>query len=264
MAITKKPFVVLTSSAVVGSLLLAGTAFAQTQPTPTSAPTGGWGRSGMMRKMPGVFGTVSAISGNTVTVSQTRMGRPDQTQESAPTIYSVDASNATITKNGSASSLSAIAVGDTVMVQGTVNGTSVTATAIRDGMPKDTQRENSDTHPMPATMQGNGQPVVGGTVSALNGNSFTLGTKAGTSYSVDATSATIIKQGATSTLSAISAGDTVVVQGAVNGTAISASSVMDQGAPRTPSATGTTNGEHPAGGFMGVIGGFFQHLFGFF
>ena len=40
----------------------------------------------------------------------------------------------TVTKNNTASSVASIAVGDTVMVQGTVSGTNVTATTIRDGI----------------------------------------------------------------------------------------------------------------------------------
>ena len=76
------------------------------------------------------------------------------------TTYTVDASSATVTKNGAASTVSAIAVGDTVMVQGTVSGTNVTAKTIRDGVGQG----------QPA-IQGNGQPVVAGTVTAINGNS---------------------------------------------------------------------------------------------
>jgi len=259
MAVPKKPMAVITSSAVVGSLMLTGTAFAQTQPAPTVPQgQGGWGRGGqMMRRAPGVLGTVSAISGTTLTVSA-KMGPPGQNQNASPTTYTVDASAAVVTKNGAASTLAAIAVGDTIMAQGTLSGTTLTATAIRDGMLKGMPGMRP---PEGAMLQGNGQPVVGGTVSAISGNTLTLGTKAGTSYSVDASAATVIKQGATSTLAAIAAGDAVVVQGAVNGTAITASSILDQG---TPKPSTDSMGMHLEPGFLGMIGGFFQHLFGFF
>ena len=85
---------------------------------------------------PGVTGTVSAISGTTLTVTSKKMERgmnkAGTSTPAASVTYTVDASNATVTKNNTTSTLSAIAVGDTIMVQGTVSGTNVTATTIRD------------------------------------------------------------------------------------------------------------------------------------
>ena len=46
------------------------------------------------------------------------------------------------------------------------------------------------------------------------------------------TNATVVKDNATSSISAIASGDNVIVQGTVNGTAVTASSVIDQGASR--------------------------------
>lgn len=100
------------------SALVVGPVFAQSYP-----PAGGPGGGGMSQP-PGVFGQVIAINGTTITITDSRTS----------TTYTIDASNASVTKNGSASSLSNIAVGDTVMVQGTVNGNSVTATSILDGL----------------------------------------------------------------------------------------------------------------------------------
>jgi len=107
-------------SGIVISLfvLVAGPVFAQSYP-----PAGGPG-SGGMGQSPGVFGQVAAINGTTITITDSRNS----------TKYTIDASNASVTKNGSASSLSNIAVGDTVMIQGTVSGNSVTATSILDGL----------------------------------------------------------------------------------------------------------------------------------
>ena len=88
-------------------------------------------------------------------------------------------------------------------------------------------------------------------------------------YTIDATNATIEKDNATSTIGSIAVGDDVLVQGSVSGTSVTATSVIDQGAPRTASSTsGSSNGNGGGGGFVGgfmnSIGGFFHHLFGFF
>ena len=106
-----------------GTILFVGSVpvFAQTT-------TGGPGtRSHMSR--PAVMGTVSAINGNTLTVS----GKKGFGSTATTTTYTVDTTNAKITKNNTAGTIASIAVGDTVMVQGTVSGTNVNATTIRDG-----------------------------------------------------------------------------------------------------------------------------------
>lgn len=228
------------------------------------------GRGGMHQRMPGVFGTVSSLSGDTIVVSSKAWGPNNSqsgSQASAATSYSVDATNASVMKNGTASSLSAIAVGDTVMVQGTVSGTSVTATKINDGMPQGMPGKGGVMGGKPTIgIQGNGEPVVGGSVSAVNGSSLTVASKAGPTYSVDASAATVFKGNATSSVSAVAVGDNVVVQGTVNGTAVTASSAMDQGAPQSGNASSTApHGPMGGmGGIFGAIGGFFKNLFGFF
>ena len=79
-------------------------------------------------KADGVIGTVSAVSGSTITVSvRTHMA------SSTPTLFTVDATNAKIFKGSATSSVSDILVGDRVAVKGEVSGTSVTAKVIRDG-----------------------------------------------------------------------------------------------------------------------------------
>ena len=82
---------------------------------------------GAMRN--GVFGTVTAVDGTTITVD----GRQGTT--TASTTYSVDASNAKVIEGPATStaSISDISVGDRVVVQGTVTGTSIAATTIIDG-----------------------------------------------------------------------------------------------------------------------------------
>ena len=258
----------LLSAGVAGiafSLLATGVAFAQTTGTQPSTSQGWAGRGGMHRRMPGVFGTVSAISGTSITVSSKGWG-----QTAAPTTYTVDASGATVRKNGASSNVGDIAVGDTIMVQGTVSGTSVSATAIRDGVqhgPHGMWGKGGANSAL-SQIQGTGQPVVGGNVSMISGSSLTVLTKAGPSYTVDASGARVVKGGATSTLADVSLGDNVIVQGTVSGTSVAATSVIDQGAPQTASPSTTTTGPKPGfmhgGGFFGAIGGFIQKLFGFF
>ncbi len=248
----------VSASVVLGSLLVAGTAFA--------AGPGSW----MGGHAPGVFGTVASISGNTLTVTSKGFG-PNATA----TTYTVDATNATVTKTNAASTVSVIAVGDMVAVQGTVSGTNVTATTIHDGMMRMMRGEHDGmfgkgAHSASSTPggtasqfpAGNGQPVIGGAVTAITGNSLTVTNKSNVTYTIDATSAKVSKASVTgATVSSISVGDNVVIQGTINGTAVTASSVIDQGT--APSSTGTTPPAH-RGGFMGAVGGFFSHLFGFF
>ena len=216
---------------------------------------------GMMHN--GVFGTVASISGNTITLTSKQFqpkGSANSTTAGATVTYTVDATNATVTKSGATSSVGAIAVGDTLMVQGTVTGTSVAATKINDGvMPGGAG--------MPNVPAGNGQPIIGGTVSAVSGSTITITNTSGTAYTIDATNAKVSKIGlATPTVANINVGDIVLAQGTINGTSVVANSVIDNGtAPTNPNqqvAGGSQNQSNP--GILSKIGGFFKHMFGFF
>ncbi len=70
---------------------------------------------------PIVGGTVASINGATITI----------TNESNVT-YTIDASNAKVIEHGTTSTIANIAVGNNVMVQGTVNGTDIAASTILD------------------------------------------------------------------------------------------------------------------------------------
>lgn len=217
---------------------------------------------------PAVFGTVSAISGDTLTVTSKPglgYGRATSTIPAASVVYSVDATNATVTKNNATSSVSAIAVGDTVVVQGTVTGTNVIATTIRDGLvPMRGGKGGYGMHPGMASttpaFSGNGEPVVAGNVSSINGSSVTITNKSNVTYTIDASNAKIVEgQDSTASVSNIAVGDSLVVQGAVNGNAVIATTIIDQ---THPNATSTPK-KGMLGGFFGGIGAFFSHLFGF-
>ena len=225
-------------------------------------------RLNMMR--PAVSGTVTAISGNTITIS----GRTGFSSTTATVTYTIDATNATVRKNNATSTVSSIAVGDKIFAQGTVSGTNVTATAIMDGIGmmgrgngQMNGGRNGDNASSTSPFLGNGQPVVAGTVSVVSGNSLTITTASNITYTVDATNAKIVKGPNTTTISTIVVGDKVLVQGAVNGTSVIASTVVDQsGQPgnRPGDANGSTTPERQAPkGFFSGIGQFFSHLFGF-
>lgn len=215
--------------------------------------------------IPGVFGSVTAVNGTTLTV--TSKARINATSTPA-TVYTVDASGAQVLKNGTSSSVSSIATGDMVMVQGTVSGTNVAATVIRDGMGGmmgkrgfgPGGRPTGTMQMPPSPIQGNGEPVVGGSITAINGSTLTVTNKSNVTYTIDASSATIIKNGTSTAITNMATGDNVVVQGTVNGTSVTASSVIDQGSSTT--AAGAPSSK-PSFGFFGMIGSFFKHLFGF-
>lgn len=286
----------ITSSALLGSLLMSGTAFAEGLQggNPHSllnfkfqgfhgeneVENGAPAPLGMMlvRGATGVAGSVTAVGSTTLTVSGRSLA-----EDSSASTFTVDATNASIVKNGTSTPLSQVSVGDNVLVLGTVNGTSVTATSIRDGIMnfagvgigrRGEGRHSTSTMPMPkppvTLPPGNGQPVVGGTVTSVGSSTIAIGNKAGATFTIDASHATIVTKGnASSTLSQVSVGDEVLVQGAVNGSSITAATIFDQAAPKNPSnATSTTmHGEGHGNPFPGIIhglGNVFRSLFGFF
>jgi hypothetical protein len=239
----------------------------------------------MMR--PGVFGTVTANDGSTLTVTGKQFTRPaaGSPAGTAPTsttvTYTVDTTSATtVTKNNAASTVSAIAVGDTVAVQGTVgtitNGAAtVTATSIRDGvMPRGQGQGNgkaggsasANANAEANLVAGNGQPVIGGAITAIggtDGTTLTVTNKSNVTYSVETSGAKFLQGSTTIAFSNLKQGDNVIVQGTVNGTNVTASTVIDQGQPVAAGTTGTPTKHGFLGGIFGGIGSFFSHIFGF-
>jgi hypothetical protein len=264
------PAVIMT----IAGLALATSAFAQTTSVGPTAPQGFHrGMGGMMGMRPGVVGTVAAVDVNgvattfTVTAKQWQKPAGGTTPTTPPTsttvTYTVDASNATVTKAGAASSVSDIAVGDTVMISGTVSGTNVTATTVRDGVmqrPAGTGGQNGSGKQPTVLNPGNGQPVVAGAVTAISGNIITITNKSDVTYTVDATNAKIQKGSTDVEIGSVSNNDNLVVQGTVNGTSVTASTILDQGPTPAAGATGAKPQNH---GFFGMIGNFFSKIFGF-
>ena len=259
---SKKYVSFLIAGLLVASFVVALPAFAQTAPGGQGGRGQGFGGGRMngQQNQLGIFGTVSAINGTTLTVTSANRTKPGSTATTtAPTAvtYTVDANNAKVTKNNTASTLVGITVGDTVMVQGTVSGTNVTATNIRDGV------RNGMKVAQPS-IQGNGQPIVAGSITSINGNTIAITNKSNVAYSIDASNAKFVENGVTSpTISNVAVGDNIVVQGTVNGNSVTASSVIDQKAPVKNSQSGNQKSQSGFGGIVNGIGSFFKKLFGF-
>jgi hypothetical protein len=96
-----------------------GTADAETADDTTARPRG--------HAPIGGDGVVSSINGTTITIAE-------EADEGGAS-YTVNASGATVTKDGVASNLSSITVGEKIFVRGTTSGTTVTATSIETGHP---------------------------------------------------------------------------------------------------------------------------------
>jgi hypothetical protein len=198
--------------------------------------------------MPALVGKVSAINGNMLTV----VSNTDSNGNTTTATFTVDTTNAKLLRGNAAITLSNIAVGDNVVVQGTTTGTNVVATIIRDG--KVGNGNEKDNNQALLQIQGNGQPVVAGTVLAINGLAITVTNSSKVTYTVDATNAKIIQGANTIFLASVKIGDSVIVQGVVNGTAVAASTIID---------TNATAGIKAHVGFFGSIGQWFTHFFGF-
>lgn len=247
---------------------------------------------GMERSGHGVFGSVTVVSGNSITVSQT------DPRTKVVTTYTVDATNAKVIKNGAASTISAVAVGDMIMAEGTLSNTTLTATNIHDGMPPQRTGERGDgPRPMPGMgmhgtttpsgewhpergfggkasttlnpiVTGNGQPIVAGKITAASGSSITISNASNVTYTIDASTATIAKKNVKVAVTDLAIGDQVIVQGAVNGNAVVAHSIVDEGAPHpAPTTTNTVDNDKQeqthGGGIFENVRGFFSKLFGF-
>lgn len=207
------------AAAVLVSLGLGFASVSSAEGAPSATGQGQRAERGMRQDgaRPVVMGTVTAVSGSTITIESKR---PDAT---TGTSYTVDASGAKIRSvaSGSApaeSSLSAITVGSTVAVRGTISGTSVTASEIMTG---DLPRAG-----MGGPMGAGRLNGTHGTVSAISGSVITLTTADGKTFTVDASGATVSKT-VQAALGDIKVGDTLGVVGSVSGTEVKAKHIMD-------------------------------------
>jgi hypothetical protein len=155
-------------------------------------------------RTPHISGTVSAISGSTLTVTN-----------ATGTVYTVDASSAKVMEGLFVSGLSVsdIRVGDKILIRGTVNGTSVTAKSISD----------------PSFI---GRNIFTGTVASISGTTITITSKQAATSTVDATSATItsgVFNKKTIPVSDVNVGDRLTIIGSTSGSTITATVIQDLG-----------------------------------
>lgn len=199
---------------ILGALMLIGGGIAgYASITNADAGEGSMGQ-GMMARMgkgiraPHVAGTITTISGSTLSITA-------EANHGGGT-YTIDASSATIMKDGAEASLSSFKVGDRVMAEGTIEGTNVKATKIGSRMGKGFGGRGG---------HGKGHGVMG-EVTAVAGATITVKGMDGTSYTVNAGAAKVQKM-AEGTLSDIAVGDRIGVQGSVSGTTVTATTIMD-------------------------------------
>lgn len=195
--------------------LLAGGAiagYATLASAQSSTTTGTTRPAGMPARGPHVHGTVTAVSGTTITVTEKRDG----------TTYTIDASAATFKKGTKGAepttvTISEIAVGDEISAMGTLTGTNLTATEVIEGALMGMGRG----HGGPGKRNG-----VMGTVAGVNGNVITLTDRNGTTYTVNAGNASVEKMVAGS-LTDIKVGDMIGIDGTKDGTTVTATRIMD-------------------------------------
>ena len=168
------------------------------------------------------MGTVTVTNGSVLTI--------DSMTGKTKTSYTVDASSAALSKGMGKGTPATIAitdvkVGDRIFAIGTLSGTSVAATSVRDlgqtAAKKDTESRNK-----PANM-------FTGTVTLVNGSMITATGHNTTVYTINAGTAKLVKgmgkDAATITLADIKVGDRISAVGAVSGTNVAATSVRDLG-----------------------------------
>ncbi|HVU75887.1 MAG TPA: DUF5666 domain-containing protein [Candidatus Paceibacterota bacterium] len=142
-----------------------------------------------------IAGKVTAKSGNTLTVAGNN-----------GTTYTVDATNATVKGETYAD----IAVNDSVIVWGTQNGSTLTATTVFDTSSLRAKFEEKMSH------------VTGGIVTAVNGSVFTIDSVLNPTTTVVTDSNTVIKaKGGATTTAALQVGQRVVVVGTTTATSTS-------------------------------------------
>lgn len=229
----KKLIASLATVALFGGVIAGMVGMASAQ-TVSPATTGTASTATHALRNNGVAGTIASINGNTITLT----GKNGTT-------YTIDASAATVSQI-STINVSGLSVGNTIMVGGTVNGTSVTAKSIASGTMPTGSFGGGFGGMHSKGMQGKGNPGVSGTVSAVNGTTLNVTGKNGTTYTVNAASAKVMKSAtgsapATITVSQIAVGDTVSIRGTVSGTSVTATSIFDGvHQARTPKTTTTT------------------------
>jgi len=166
---------------------------------------------------PGVGGTITAIQGSTITITDKRDAKTYTIDASGAAVKKVSAGTAPVTET-----LADLAVGEMIMARGTVSGTSVIATEVMEG-----DFRFDGTRPMK-----DGRPGVMGTVTAIQGSTITVTNIDGTVHTVDA-SEDLVEKHVSGSLSDITVGARINAMGDTSGTSVKAK-VIVTGAPILP------------------------------
>ena len=215
---------------------------------------------------PGIYGVVTSIDGSTVTIDSPTRGVNDDTNST--TTYTVDVAQAVIDKGGANASIDDIQVGDHLFVIGTLDGLSITATRIQDGVLSFGKWGSRGERMMGVGVEvprGDGQPVIMGIVDDVNGATLRIKNSGDLSYTVDISGATIRTGRNTSDTENIQKGDAVVVQGEVNGTNMNATLVIDRTSHyknNNPSTKNSTSSVWRGFSIFSNVKNFFSNLFG--
>ena len=247
--------------AIVANLVTINLASVHAESNNTTTPNQNWNRGGdMMRKMGemgmrggrGIIGIITSINGNSININST-FGSTTKS-------YIVDATNAVIIKNNATSSIPALNVGDNIMVNGKITGTNITAKNIIDGIPPMTRKIGDKNTPIKkdkVLASGDGQPVIVGKVSSLNGNTLTITNQNNQTYTIDATNAKILKNNTASSIGNIIINDQIIAQGTINGSNITATQIIDHSEKVDTAQNQTTHT-----GVLNSIKSFFGKMFG--
>jgi hypothetical protein len=165
----------------------------------------------------GTVGKVTKVNGTTIT-----MDAHPEPKNGNKTTYTVKTDHATIIKNTDTVSLATIHEGDTILVTGSVNDATISANKIY-------VWDNAVVGNVFPGVKNNGQPIIYGTITAINDDTVTVTSKDKEAYRVDTSDAQITFPKKTSTThSSLSVGDTVLIQGSIDGSHVRATAIIDQ------------------------------------
>lgn len=232
-ASTTLPMIAMLAALGVSSLTYSVTtvsADAGTSATKTTTIQMPKGKRGGERGQHGIGGTVTGITGTVITIT----GKDSK-------VYTIDASSAKFVKvtppvqsTGTSSSLrpeptfttialTDISVGNTIMVKGTISGTTVTATEVAVGTFSKSGPHDGSVKRI--------KPVAAGVIQSINGSIVTIKDRVGAVYTVDVSGAKILQGGrglasTVVTVADIKVGDMLGAQGVLTGTNVVATEVM--------------------------------------
>ncbi|MDQ1532653.1 MAG: hypothetical protein QOF28_414 [Actinomycetota bacterium] len=190
--------------------------------------TQGLGPSGSQRR-PGTAGTISSISGSTLTV-----------KGADGTSTDVNTTSATTVTKSATGALSDVKVGDHVSVNGTGTSTQIAAQRVTDTGSTAPTNGLQGGRPGGGGGFGNGGPPNGGngsgtntfagasgTVKSISGSTLTLQTSTGTTVTATTSSTTTVSITTPSTVSALAVGDQVLVVGSTSNNVVTATSIRE-------------------------------------